>query len=243
MLLVAGMAAGAMNAGAGGGSFLTYPALIAVGVPPIAANATSAVSQLPGYVASAVSYRRDIEPVGGAGVAAMMGVAMAGGVLGAVLLLLTPASAFQAAVPWLMLVATGLFAFGRRIAAALSRAGAHGVPGMLLGLFAASVYGGYFSGGYGILVMAHLAMFGARNLNVTNGVKNLVSAGLTVIAAIAYTTAGAVRWPEGLLMMAGAAIGGYWGARLIRRAPEAGVRAAVILIGLSMAGLFFWRGA
>lgn len=112
---------------------------------------------------------------------------------------------------------------------------------MLSSLFAVSVYGGYFAGGYGVLLMAHLSLFGARNLNVANGLKNVASAGLTIIAVAAYAAAGEIRWPDGLLMMGSAAVGGYVGARLVRRVPDQVLRSAVIVVGLAITSAFFWR--
>jgi uncharacterized membrane protein YfcA len=241
VLLLAAFIAGALNAAAGGGSFLTYPALIFAGVPPVAANATGAFAQLPGYASSAVESRRDIEPVGGVGPGLIAVTAMLGGSLGAALLLVTSNAAFRAVLPWLMLVATILFAAGPRIARAMSRSRLQGRAGLLGALFSISVYGGYFSGGYGILLMALLSIFGARTLNVVNGLKNVASTGMSLIAVTAYAIGGAIRWNEGLIMMVGAVLGGYFGARLARLIPEAALRIAIICIGAMITTAFFWR--
>jgi uncharacterized membrane protein YfcA len=160
VLVAAAFAAGAMNAMAGGGSFLTLPALVYAGVPPVAANATGTAALLPGYASSAYGFRRDIRPVAGIGVGRLAAVSLAGGLAGAALLLLTPDRVFRAVVPWLLLAATALFAFGGRLSAGLRRLGAGGRGATLAGLLAVSAYGGYFNGGLGILLLAQLGLAG-----------------------------------------------------------------------------------
>ncbi len=242
LLLVAAFVAGGLNAVAGGGSFLTLPALIAAGVPPVAANATGTVALLPGYVSGAWGFRHDLAPVEGTGLVALSAVSLAGGLAGALLLLATPNDLFRAIVPWLLLAATALFAFGPWLASALRRTGAHGRRPMLAGLFVVSVYGGYFNGGLGILLLAHLALFGLTNLNAMNGLKNVLSAVLTAIAVAAYALGGAVHWTEAGIMTLAAIAGGYAGARLARRIPAPVLRAAIVLTGLTMAVLFLIKG-
>lgn len=239
LLLAAAFAAGALNAVAGGGSFLTLPALIYAGVPPVAANATGTVALLPGYASGAYGFRNDIRPVGQAGIPALVAVSLAGGLAGAGLLLVTPNEVFRAIVPWLLLAATALFAVGPALARRLAATGAQGRGAMLGALFAVSVYGGYFNGGLGILLLAHLSLFGVSDLNAANGLKNVLSATLTAIAVAAYAAGGAVHWPEALLMMASAVAGGYLGARLARRVPPRALRLGIVGVGLAMAALFF----
>lgn len=241
LLMIAAFLAGVLNAMAGGGSFLTLPALIYAGVPPVAANATGTVALLPGYVSGAYGFRHDIEPVEGMSTRWLCAVGLAGGLAGAGLLLWTPDAAFRALVPWLLLAATGLFAFGARLSRWLRQQGIHGPGALLGGLFAVSVYGGYFNGGLGILLLAHLGLFGLSNLNAMNGLKNLLSAVLTAIAVAAYAAGGAVHWPQALLMAAAAVAGGYAGARLARRIPPSRLRPAIVAVGLIMATLFFAR--
>lgn len=239
ILLVAAFLAGAMNAMAGGGSFLTLPALIYAGVPPVAANATGTVALLPGYVSGAYGFRHDIRPVGKVGIGRLAAVSLAGGLVGAGLLLLTPDGVFRAIVPWLLLAATALFAFGGRLFRMLRRHGASGSGGMLAALFAVSVYGGYFNGGLGILLLAHLSLFGLQDLNAMNGIKNLLSAVLTAIAVVAYAAGGAVHWTEAGMMTIAAVAGGYAGARLARRIAPRLLRLGIVAVGLVMAGAFF----
>jgi uncharacterized membrane protein YfcA len=239
LLLAAAFFAGALNAVAGGGSFLTLPALIAAGVPPVAANATGTVALLPGYASGAWGFRHDLKPVEGTGLVALSLVSLGGGLIGALLLLATPNDLFRAIVPWLLLAATALFAVGEHLSVALRRTGAHGRGPMLAGLFVVSIYGGYFNGGLGILLLAHLALFGLTDLNAMNGLKNVLSAVLTAIAVAAYAIGGAVHWAEAGLMTIAAIAGGYAGARVARRIPKKVLRAGIVLVGITMAVLFF----
>lgn len=241
LLLTAAFLAGAMNAVAGGGSFLTLPALIYAGVPPVAANATGTVALLPGYASGVYGYRHDLAPVDGLSLPVMAAVSLVGGLAGAGLLLVTPDAVFRDIVPWLLLAATGLFAFGGVLAARLRSVGLHGRGGLLGTLFAVSVYGGYFNGGLGILLLAQLSLFGMTNLNAMNGLKNLFSAVLTAIAVVAYAAGGAVDWPKAALMILAAVAGGYAGARIGRRIPPMVLRGAIIAVGLTMSALFFLK--
>ncbi|PWC58243.1 hypothetical protein TSH7_09420 [Azospirillum sp. TSH7] len=241
ILLAAAFLAGAMNAVAGGGSFLTLPALIYAGVPPVAANATGTVALLPGYASGVYGYRQDLTPVGTLSLPLLSAVSLVGGLVGAGLLLVTPDSVFRGIVPWLLLLATGLFAFGNMLAQRLRSLGLHGNGTMLGTLFAVSVYGGYFNGGLGILLLAQLSLFGMTDLNAMNGLKNLFSAVLTAIAVVAYAAGGAVEWPKALLMVVAAVVGGYVGARLGRKFPKPILRTGIIAVGLVMSAVFFLK--
>lgn len=243
LLLVAAFLAGGLNALAGGGSFLVFPALVFVGVPPVVANATGTVSQLPGYVASVWGFRRELEAPPGLSLWAVVILSLLGGSLGAALLLLTPDAAFRKLVPWLLLVATAMFACAPQLRAWVSGGNhAHASSrsagaGMLL----VSGYGGYFNGGLGILLLALFGLLGQTRLNAMNGLKALVSALLTAIATAIYAMGGVVQWREALLMMVATTLGGYAGARMARRLPAAVLRWGVVLTGLVMAGVFFWK--
>lgn len=241
LLLAAAFFAGAMNAVAGGGSFLTLPALIYAGVPPVAANATGTVALLPGYASGVYGYRQDLAPVGDLGLPLLAAVSLVGGLAGAALLLVTPDTLFRDLVPWLLLIATALFAFGGQLATRLRAVGLHGNGALLGTLFVVSVYGGYFNGGLGILLLAQLSLFGMTNLNAMNGLKNLFSTVLTAIAVVAYAAGGAVDWPKALLMVLAAVAGGYAGARVGRRIPAAWLRGGIIAVGLGMSALFFLK--
>lgn len=249
LLLAAACTAGALNAVAGGGSFLTLPALVFSGVPPVMANATGTVALFPGYIASAWGFREDLAPPPGLTLRAVMGLSLAGGALGALLLLATPDATFRRVVPWLLLAATALFALGPRLRPAAPPDGTpHALmtPGARLraqaGVLAVAAYGGYFNGGLGILLLALFGLLGQTRLHAANGLKNMVSALLTAIAVLIYAAGGLVAWPQALAMMLAATAGGYAGARLARRIPAPWLRAGIVATGLVMAGLFFWRG-
>lgn len=231
-----------LNAIAGGGSFLTFPALVFTGVPPIVANATSALAVSPGYLGSTLGFRPELRELPARRLRRESLIAAGGGVVGALLLLLTPARLFSGIVPWLLLFATALFALGPALARRAAAAGGQGLARWRVpGLLAVSVYGGYFNGGLGILLMALYTVTGESRLNTVNALKNLNSLVLSWLSVAAFVIAGAVAWREGVLMMAAATAGGYVGARWSRRLPVAWVRRGVIATGLVMSGLFFTR--
>lgn len=242
ILLLAGaaFAAGVLNAMAGGGSFLTFPALVYCGVPPIAANATSALAVSPGYLGSTLGFRAELNAMPRERLWREGLIASVGGVAGALLLLVTPGRLFAGLVPWLLLFATAMFALGpwllRRLAQGQDLARWR-APGLLL----VAVYGGYFNGGLGILLMALYVLCGEPDLHRVNALKNLNSLVLSWLSVAAFVVAGVIAWVPGLLMMAAATAGGFAGARLARRLPAAGVRLLVIVTGLVMSALFFSR--
>ena len=243
LLLTAAFIAGALNAVAGGGSFLTLPALVFTGVPPVVANATGTVALLPGYMAGAWGFREDMQPPPGLSMRAVVVLSLIGGSAGAALLLFTPDATFRKVVPWLLLAATALFAFGPQLRQWAGKAG-HGTPSALkagAGMLAVAAYGGYFNGGLGILLLALFGLLGQTQLNAMNGMKNLVSALLTAIAVAIYAAGGIVLWPQALAMMVAATLGGYGGARMARRLPAPVLRWGIVVTGLVMAGLFFWK--
>ncbi|WP_323034173.1 sulfite exporter TauE/SafE family protein [Pararhodobacter sp.] len=246
LLLAAAFVAGALNAVAGGGSFLTLPALVFVGMPPVVANATGTVALLPGYVSGALGFREDLEAPPGLTLRALTVLSLVGGAIGAALLLVTDDMTFSRIVPWLLLLATVLFAVGpmllRRLKGSGSGAGAGASAGKsAAGMLAVSIYGGYFNGGLGILLLALFGLLGQTKLNAMNGMKNVVSALLTAIAVAIYAWGGVVAWPQALVMMVAATAGGYFGARLARRIPAPMMRAGIVLTGLVMTVLFFLR--
>jgi hypothetical protein len=243
LLLAAAFVAGALNAVAGGGSFLTLPALVFTGVPPVAANATGTVALLPGYMAGAWGFREDMQPPPGLSMRAVVLLSLIGGSAGAALLLVTPDATFKKVVPWLLLAATAMFAFGPQLRQ-WAGASSHGPVSPWkagLGMLAVAAYGGYFNGGLGILLLALFGLLGQTQLNAMNGMKNLVSALLTAIAVAIYAAGGIVHWPQALLMMVAATLGGYGGARVARRLPAPVLRWGIVATGLVMAAVFFWR--
>ncbi|MBP6251884.1 MAG: sulfite exporter TauE/SafE family protein [Rubrivivax sp.] len=244
LLLAAAFIAGALNAIAGGGSFLTLPALVFAGMPPVVANATGTVALLPGYASGALGFREDLQAPPGLSLRALTLLSLIGGAIGAALLLVTDDRAFSRIVPWLLLLATVLFAAGpallRRLKAGPSGRASFGKSAA--GMLAVCIYGGYFNGGLGILLLALFGLLGQVNLNAMNGMKNLVSALLTAIAVAVYAWGGVVAWPQALVMMIAATAGGYFGARLARRIPATLLRTGIVGIGLIMTTLFFVRG-
>ena len=245
ILLAAAFVAGALNAVAGGGSFLTLPALVFTGVPPVVANATGTVALLPGYAAGAWGFKDDMQAPPGLSMKAVVLLALIGGAAGAALLLFTPDATFRKIVPWLLLAATAMFAFGPQLRAWASKGQTSAAPSAAkaaLGMLAVSIYGGYFNGGLGILLLALLGLLGQTNLNAMNGTKNLVSALLTAIAVAIYAAGGVVQWKQALIMMVAATLGGYLGARVARKIPANWLRGGIVVVGLVMAILFFLKG-
>ena len=233
-LFSAGVLGGALNAVAGGGSFIAFPALLFSGVAPIAANATNTVALWVGVTASTGAYRRHLD-ISRRVVIPLLITSLIGGIAGAYLLLHTPAQTFLRVLPWLMLGATLLFVFAKRLSGS-SRGLAHDISTPAL-TFAAifelvvAVYGGYFGGGVGIL---NLAMLAAIGMTVLGGVIN-------GIAVVTFIVAGAVAWKQGIVMVAGALFGGYFGAHYAQKLPPAFIRAFVIAVGMGMTVYFFWK--
>ena len=246
LLLAAAFTAGALNAVAGGGSFLTLPALVFTGVPPVIANATGTVALLPGYMAGAWGFKDDMAPPPGLSMKQVVLLSLIGGSAGAALLLFTPDATFRKVVPWLLLAATAMFAFGPQLRAwAAGKNATHAAPSAAkaaVGMLVVAIYGGYFNGGLGILLLALFGLLGQTQLNAMNGMKNLVSALLTAIAVVIYAVGGIVEWKQALIMMVAATLGGYLGARVARKIPAHVLRWGIVGTGLVMAGLFFMKG-
>ena len=240
LLFGAAFLAGIINSMAGGGSFLTFPALVFAGVPAVAANATSTVAMLPSAFASTFSYRSDIRRLQHERLKLWTVVSLVGGLAGAVLLLSTPETAFRQIVPWLLLLATILFAFGNQISLAL-RGSLHGSQMLLLTLlFPVAVYGGYFGGGGGIMVLAVFRLYGMSDIHAMNGVKTWLMGTLNTLAACIFIAAHKIHWAPALLMMSAGILGGYSGPLLARRLPPEFVRYAVIAVGAGMTAWFFY---
>lgn len=248
-LFFAAFLGGTVNSVAGGGSFISFPSLLFVGVPAIPANATNTVALWPGTVASTVAYRNAFSKHARRLLWPLLITCIIGGVLGAVILLRTPPSTFLHLVPWLMLVATLLFVFsGRMTAWVRARAGhAPGDDKLPRGLFLGglliqlviAMYVGYFGAGTGILMLALLALLGMENIHAMNGMKTLLVSVANGVAIVTFIFARVIVWPLALLMVAGAIAGGYGGAYLAQRMNPQHVRTLVIIIGFGMAAYFF----
>jgi uncharacterized membrane protein YfcA len=242
LLLLSAFAAGAINALAGGGSFFTFPALIFAGVPAIAANATSTVALVPASFASAFTYRHDIRRLEAFGLRTLLLVSLAGGLCGSVLLVRTPETTFVHLIPWLLLFATAVFAFGKTLSFWLRERLKVGPKTLLLVLFVVTTYGGYFGGGMGIMTLALLGLWGLTDLHAMNGAKNVLAGSLNGLAVIVFIFARQVYWKEASIMVVASIAGGYAGAKLAKRIAPARLRVIVIAVGCLMTAYFFWRG-
>ncbi|HEY3042658.1 MAG TPA: sulfite exporter TauE/SafE family protein [Vicinamibacterales bacterium] len=239
LLFIVAAVAGALNSVAGGGSFLTLPTLLYAGITPVVANATSTMAMLPGSVASAVAYRRELQ--GRAGWLVPLGiVSLIGGWLGAVLLVRTSDTRFMRLLPWLMLLAAVTFTFGDRVRRTLSLEQLQGHLWLIAAVqFVISIYGGYFGGGMGIMMLASFALGGMLDIHEMNGLKTFLGVAVNLLALAEFIVKGLVAWVPGLIMVAGAICGGYFGAVLARRVDPKWVRAFVIVIGWTMTIYFF----
>lgn len=245
-LFMAAAAAGAINSVAGGGSFISFPALLLAGVPPISANATNTTALWPGTVASVGAYRRELATQR-RGIVLFSIISLVGGVIGALLLLWTQERIFEQLIPFLMLAATLIFILSPRITRWTRQHGGHGqepwsrrLPVLAL-YFGVAIYGGFFGAGLGILTLAVLGLLGMEHIHEMNALKVLQASLVNGVAVLTFALAGAVLWPAALLMAAGGILGGYGGAALARRINPAAVRWIVIVISVSLTVYFFIR--
>jgi uncharacterized membrane protein YfcA len=241
LLVLAGLLAGTMNAVAGGGSFISFPAMVLVGLPAIAANATSTVALFPGTMASTWAYREDLRGIAGISLKILLPISVAGGLIGAVLLLVTPGGVFDAVIPWLLLLATLTFAGGRNLGDWLRRYVRIGRGAFLVIQFILSIYGGYFGGAIGLMMMAVWLLIDTTDLQAMAPARTLLVSATNGAAVLCFAVAGAVRWPEMLAMMVSAIAGGYYGARFARYLPPAWLRWFVVALSATVTVLFFRR--
>jgi uncharacterized membrane protein YfcA len=252
LLFLAAALGGALNAVAGGGSFLTLPALIVAGVPPVIANATSTLALWPASLSSTFAYRRELRS--SREWLIVLGVtSVLGGLAGALLLVRTSDDAFLRLLPWLMLVAAATFTFGSRLRPA-PKAGAdpthpfeHGAGwrpallGVILAQLLIATYGGYFGGGMGIMMLATMALAGMSNIHEMNGLKSFLGVAINGFALATFVITGTVSWQYGLAMAVGATLGGYLTASFARTIDPRYVRWFVIAVGWVMTIYFFIR--
>lgn len=237
LLAAAGFAAGAVNAVGGGGSLISFPALLAAGYPSVAANVTNAVALLPGYLGGSLAYRPELG-LQRSRIQALAPTSALGAIAGTVLLLVSPASVFEAIVPWLILAACGLLAAQPRAAAIARRAGA--APGgstiALHGaLFVATLYGGYFGAGLGIVLLALLGTLAPDDLQRTNALKGLLSLLVAIVSALCFALLGPVAWEAALVVGLACLPGGVVGVRVARRLPAPILRSVVACFGVAVA--------
>lgn len=248
LLLAAGIA-GALNALAGGGSFISFPALLFMDIPPVEANATNTVALWPGLVASAMAYLKRLNaPMR---VLAPLLVTSVGGWAGALLLLKTPQHTFMRLVPWLLLAGTLLFAFGNSLRGLVGKTAVVddlrniSVKAIVIGSiaeFLVSIYGGYFGAGIGFMALAMLALMGMRDIHAMGAIRTLLAVAINAAAVITFIVARAVLWPHCVVMIAGSLAGGWFGAHYAQRTDPKRVRSMVIGVGITMTAYFFLKG-
>lgn len=241
IILAAAFSAGVLNTIAGGGTFLTFPALVFIGVPPVMANATSAVAVFPGYMGGAFGFRRELSRIDRPTLIRLTIITLFGGLVGSLLLLVSSNAAFSAIVPFLLLGATLAFLFGERIRAWAATKSRAVTPYGTLGLSLVSMYGGYFNGGLGIVLLALFSLWGMKNIHEMNGLKIWLSFALSTISVAVFAIGGLVVWQHAVGMMVASTLGGYVGAPVARALPKSVVRGLIATVGFSMSALFFWR--
>jgi uncharacterized membrane protein YfcA len=247
LLFCAALLGGAINSVAGGGGFIVFPALLFTGMPSINANATNTVALWPGTLASTGAYRKALNGDLLKRIGPLIVITLLGSIVGSVLLLKTRQSTFDKMVPWLLLGATVLFSFGSKVTAWINRHPSEGGPsqwrvfGITLLQLCVAIYIGYFGAGVGIVMLALLSMMGMENIHSMNGLKTLLATCGNAVAVIVFVFARAVFWRQAMLMVLGAALGGYTGAWFAQKMNPRSVRYVVITIGFSMTAYFFWR--
>lgn len=241
LLASAGFVAGVMNAIAGGGSFVTFPALVFAGLPSVAANATSTVALFPGQFTSAYTYRDQLRSFEGLSIRILLPVSLLGGLAGALLLLFTPQATFDKLIPWLLLVGTLAFAFGRKAGAFLRRFFRIGPATLLIGQFGLAVYGGYFGGAVGLLMMAVWSLFGMTDVRAMSAARTLLVTVMNSIAVVCFVVAGKVVWVPAAIMGIAAIGGGYAGAHVGRRIDPERLRLVINAFNVLMTAVFFLR--
>ncbi len=241
LISTAAFVAGIMNAIAGGGSIITFPVLVFTGMPSIIANASSTAAMCPAGLAAAWAYRRDVRRLHDVSLAVSTAVSLGGGIAGALLLLFTPQRAFDIVIPWLLLTATVLFAFGPQLAPILRRHVEINTTQLMVAQFFMCVYCGYYGGGVGVILMAVWSAFGHNDVHALNAVKTLLIGLTNLVAVVLFIVAGKVWWPETMAMLVAGVTGGFLGAHVSRRMDPQVVRYVIIGIAISVTIVFFVR--
>jgi uncharacterized membrane protein YfcA len=244
-LFFAGALGGALNSVAGGGSFIAFPALLFTGVPPIPANATNTIALWTAAAASGGAYRKQLD-IPRRVMIPLLVASLIGGLAGAILLLKTPAQTFMRVLPWLTLGATLLFAFGKKLAGGREsvierEASTRALAATTLFQLGVAVYGGYFGGGMGIVMLAMLAVLGMTDIHAMNALKSVMAFVINGVAVVTFIVARAVYWKHGVIMIVGGIAGGYVGAHYALRMPQKWIRVFVVVVGTGMTVYFFWK--
>ncbi|MEO1194271.1 MAG: sulfite exporter TauE/SafE family protein [Pseudomonadota bacterium] len=242
LLIGIGLFGGVWNAIAGGATLFTFPALMAVGLPPVVANATNYLALLPSNAAALPAYREELRGLGKQLVPLLLASGL-GAILGSLLLLASDPAFFVVLVPFLILIATGLFACGDALRAWLLKTlgVGRGTTAIYAALFVASIYGGYFGAGLGIILLAMAQLLGFSDFHVANSIKNLLATSFTILSIIVFGIGGLIAWPQAIVMMAGSTIGGYAGGHLAKRVNTRYLRSFVIAFGLVLSLVYFTR--
>jgi hypothetical protein len=245
-LFGAGFLGGVLNSIAGGGSFITFPALIYVGVPPIIANATNTFASCAGYISGTYAFRKDIFKHKKE-LPRLIIISLIGGIIGAWLLLQTEESLFREAIPWLLLFATSLFIYGGKINITLRQLASHNQHAISIGklllvlvLLMVCIYGGFFNAGLGIIILSYLALAGYSDINTMNGLKLLISSIVSMVAIAIFIYGDAISWYEGTTVLLGTLIGGYVAANISHHIPQKYMRAFVVFASCGITGYFFF---
>jgi len=246
LLFIAGLFGGILNSIAGGGTFVTFPALLFSGVPPVTANATNTFASCSGYISGAFAFRKDLQ-AHKIELPKYILISLTGGITGAWLLLQIPETLFREAIPWLLLFAILLFIFGtrlnilfRQLSFRHKHASVIGSVLLLLMLLGVCIYGGFFNAGLGIIMLSYLALAGHTDINAMNGLKLLMSTCVSLAAIAVFIYNGEIAWFEGSVVLLGALVGGYFSARVSRQVSQVYVRNFVILAGISLTSYFFY---
>lgn len=242
LLLCIGLVGGVWNAIAGGATLFTFPALMAIGLPPVVANATNYLALLPANAAALPAYRDELRGLGRHLIPLVL-VSGVGAIAGSLLLLVSDTDIFVMLVPFLILLAAGLFAFGERIRAwLLIKLGSDsGNAAIYILLFASSIYGGYFGAGLGIILLAVAQLLGFSDFNVANSIKNFLATSFTIVSIAVFGLGGIIAWPQAVVMMVGSTVGGYAGGRVAKRVNPDYLRFSVIMFALVLASVYFFR--
>lgn len=246
LLFSAGLIGGVLNSIAGGGSFITFPALVFVGVPPLLANATNTFSSCAGYLSGAYAFRHELIKHKRELIFIVL-TSVFGGAFGAFLLLQTSEILFVKTIPWLLLFATILLIFGSKINSLLKHYADKNKYAfqfksvfLFLMLLAVCVYGGFFNAGFGIIILSYLTLSGHTNINVMNGIKLVVSSSVSLIAIFLFVLHGSIVWFEGSLVLVGTMLGGYFSAHISMKVPQHYIRTFVILMSCIITSYFFY---
>lgn len=242
ILIGAGLLAGGLNALAGGGTFVAFPAFTLAGLPPTLANISTTAALLPGTLTSSWAYRKEARPLGVASTWSLLGLSLAGGLIGALLLLLTPERLFGTMIPWLLLIATLVLAAGPRLSAGLRKLGLRFGDrfAMTLQLLLGG-YGGYFGGAVGLMMLAAWSLVSTADLKELAPLRSLMVSAANGMAVVCFLVTGSIRWPEVMLVMIGSIVGGYVGAQVGRRIPIKALRAITLVIATGTTITFFYK--